>query len=35
MKNFSIFIISIIIFGGLQSASAQGNNPERRTCSDR
>ena len=28
MKNFSIFIISIIIFGGLHSASAQGNNPD-------
>ena len=28
MKNFSIVIISIIIFGGLQSASAQGNNPD-------
>jgi hypothetical protein len=26
MKNFSIFVISIIIFGGLQSASAQENN---------
>ena len=26
MKNFSIFIISIIIFGGLQSANAQENN---------
>ena len=28
MKEFSIFIISIIIFGGLQSANAQGNNPD-------
>ena len=28
MKNFSIVIISIIIFGGLQSASAQVNNPD-------
>ena len=28
MKKFSIFIISIIIFGGLHSASAQGNNPD-------
>jgi len=26
MKNFSIFIISIIIFGGLQSANAQESN---------
>jgi len=26
MKNFSIFIISIIIFGGLQSANAQQGN---------
>jgi hypothetical protein len=29
MKNFSIFIISIIIFGGLQSASAQEGNQNR------
>jgi len=28
MKNFNIFIISIIIFGGLHTASAQGNNPD-------
>jgi hypothetical protein len=26
MKNFSIFVISIIIFGGLQSANAQQSN---------
>ncbi len=26
MKNFSIFIISIIVFGGLQSANAQEEN---------
>ena len=26
MKNFSIFVISIIVFGGLQSASAQESN---------
>ena len=28
MNKISIFIISIIIFGGLQSANAQGNNPD-------
>ena len=28
MEKFSIFIILIIIFGGLHSASAQGNNPD-------
>ncbi len=29
MKNFSIFVISIIIFGGLQSVNAQQGNPDR------
>ena len=29
MKNFSIFVISIIIIGGLQSASAQESNLNR------